>query len=81
MSAADGDAGVVVTGVTAGTPFGTCGLAGGDVIRAVDDAPVGGAAAFRRLVRRAAVRQGDCLLTVARGDKTHDVPVFFPTPK
>lgn len=32
-------------------------------------------------VRRALVRQGDCLLTITRGDKTYDLPVFFPLPK
>ena len=51
------------------------------IIRAIDDGPAGHWELFRRQVRRAAVRQGDCLLTVARGDKTLDLAVYFPTPK
>lgn len=81
LSVADDEEGLVVTGVKAGTPFGDCGLAKGDLIRAIDDAPAGHAEALRKAVRRALVRQGDCLLTITRGDKTHDVPVFFPLPK
>jgi S1-C subfamily serine protease len=63
------------------TPFGNCGLAKGDLIRAIDDTPAWNAEEFRKLVRRALVRQGDCLITVIRGDKTIDLPVFFPLPK
>lgn len=76
-----GDDGVLVTAVKDGTPFGNCGLAAGDVIRAVDDTPTKHASELRKLVRRASVRQGDCLITVSRGDKTLDLPVFFPLPK
>jgi S1-C subfamily serine protease len=81
LSVAAGKEGVVVTDVKADTPFGNCGLAKGDLIRAIDDTPAGNSEEFRKLVRRALVRQGDCLLTVTRGDKTLDVPVFFPLPK
>ena len=81
LSVTDTDAGLLVTAVKADTPFGEGGLAKGDVIRAIDDAPAGRAFEFRKLVRRALVRQGDCLVTVTRGDKTHDLPVFFPLPK
>ena len=81
LSVIDNDAGLLVTAVKADTPFGDCGLAKGDLIRAIDDAPAGHSEAFRKAVRRALVRQGDCLLAVTRGDKTHDLPVFFPLPK
>ena len=52
LSVIDSDEGLLVTAVKAGTPFGDCGLAKGDVIRAIDDAPAGRAAEFRKLVRR-----------------------------
>ncbi|QJW97339.1 PDZ domain-containing protein [Frigoriglobus tundricola] len=78
---ADSDKGLRVTVVKGDTPFGNGGLAPGDLIRAIDDAPAGRAHEFRKRVRRALVRQGDCLVTVARGDKTIDIPVFFPPPK
>ena len=81
LSVVDVEGGLLVTAVKADTPFGNCGLAKGDLIRAIDDAPAGHSEAFRKAVRRALVRQGDCLLTVTRGDKTHDLPVFFPLPK
>ena len=81
VSLADDEEGLVVTAVKGGTPFGDCGLAKGDLIRAIDDVPAGHSEAFRKKVRRALVRQGDCLLTVTRGDKTIDLPVFFPLPK
>ncbi len=81
LSVADDEEGLVVTTVKADTPFGTCGLQKGDLIRAIDDAPAGHSEPFRKAVRRALVRQGDCLLTVVRGDKTLDLPVFFPMPK
>lgn len=81
LSLADDEEGLVVTNAKAETPFGNCGLAKGDLIRLIDDAPAGHSEEFRKLVRRALVRQGDCLLTVARGDKTIDLPVFFPLPK
>lgn len=81
LSVVDAEGGLLVTAAKADTPFGNCGLAKGDLIRAIDDAPAGHSEAFRKAVRRALVRQGDCLLTVTRGDKTHDLPVFFPLPK
>jgi S1-C subfamily serine protease len=81
LSCADDEEGLVVTGVKAGTPFGDCGLEKGDLIVALDDAPAGRSGAFRKLVRRTLVRQGDGLLTVVRGNKTIDLPVFFPLPK
>jgi hypothetical protein len=81
LSVADGDGALAVTAVKPGTPFGDCGLEKEDVIKAIDDVPAGRASEFRQLVRRALVRQGDCLLTVTRGDKTIDLPVFFPLPK
>jgi hypothetical protein len=81
LSVADDEEGLVVREVKVDTPFGTCGLAKGDLIRAIDDAPAGHSEQFRKKVRRALVRQGDCLLTVTRGDKTLDLPVFFPPPK
>ena len=81
LSVADGDGALAVTAVKPGTPFGDCGLEKGDVVRAIDDTPAGRSEEFRKAVRRAMVRQGDCLLTVARGDKTIDLPVFFPLPK
>jgi hypothetical protein len=81
LSLADDEEGLMVTGVKADTPFGNSGIAKGDLVRAVDDAPVGNSEEVRKLVRRALVRQGDCLVTVVRGDKTFDLPVFFPLPK
>lgn len=81
VSLADDEEGLVVTAVKANTPFGNCGLAKGDLIRAIEDVPAGHSEEFRKKVRRALVRQGDCLLTVTRGDKTVDLPVFFPLPK
>ncbi len=81
LSLADDEEGLVVTSVKADTPFGNCGLAKGDLIRAIDDVPAGHSEEFRKAVRRALVRQGDCLLTITRGDKNHDLPVFFPLPK
>jgi type II secretory pathway component PulC len=81
LTVADDEEGLVVRGAKPDTPFGDSGLAKGDVIRAIDDAPAGSCEQFRRAVRRALVRQGDCLVTVARGDKTIDLPVYFPLPK
>ncbi|MCI0702764.1 MAG: PDZ domain-containing protein [Planctomycetia bacterium] len=81
LVAADDEEGLVVRTVKPNTPFGNCGLAKGDLIRAIDDIPAGHSEEFRKKVRRALVRQGDCLLTVTRGDKTHDLAVFFPLPK
>lgn len=81
LSVADDEEGLVVREVAPNTPFGTCGLAKGDLIRAIDDTPAGHSEQFRKAVRRALVRQGDCLLTVTRGDKNIDLPVFFPLPK
>ncbi len=78
---ADDEEGLVVTGTKPGTPFGTSGIAKGDLIGALDDVRAGHSESFRKLLRRAVVRQGDCLVTVTRGDKTVDIPVFFPTPK
>lgn len=63
------------------TPFGRSGVARGDLICAIDDAPAGHAEPFRKAVRRALVRQGDCLVSVARGNKTLDLAVYFPLPK
>ncbi|MCI0705090.1 MAG: PDZ domain-containing protein [Planctomycetia bacterium] len=81
LSLADDEEGLVVSAVKPNSPFGNCGLAKGDLIRAIDDTPAGHSEEFRKKVRRALVRQGDCLLTITRGDKTHDLPVFFPLPK
>jgi predicted metalloprotease with PDZ domain len=81
LSLADDEEGLVVRDVKAETPFGHCGIAKGDLIRAIDDVPAGHSEEFRKKVRRALVRQGDCLITVVRGDKTIDLPVFFPLPK
>jgi S1-C subfamily serine protease len=81
LSVVDDEEGMVVAEVKPGTPFGNCGLAKGDVIQAIDDAPPGHSSEFRKKVRRATVVQGDCLLTVARGAKTLDLAVYFPTPK
>jgi hypothetical protein len=81
LSLADDEEGLVVRTVKADTPFGNCGIAKGDLIRAIDDIPAGHSEEFRKKVRRALVRQGDCLITVVRGDKTIDLPVFFPLPK
>ena len=81
LSVADDEEGLVVTGLKAETPFGNCGLAKGDIIRAIDDVPAGHSEEFRKKVRRALVRQGDCLITVTRGSKSLDLPVFFPLPK
>jgi S1-C subfamily serine protease len=81
LSLADDEVGLVVTAVKPGTPFGDCDIRKGDLVRAIDDEPAGDSEEFRRKVRRAMVRQGDCLVTVTRGDKTIDLPVFFPHPK
>jgi hypothetical protein len=81
LSVVNNEEGLLVTAVKDDTPFGNCGLANGDLIRSVDDVPAGRASEFRKLIRRAMVRQGDCLVTVARGNKTLDFPVFFPLPK
>jgi hypothetical protein len=82
LSLVDDEEGLVVADVKPNTPFGNSGLAKGDIIQAIDDtAPGGHSGEFRRKVRRAMVVQGDCLLIVARGDKTLDLPVFFPLPK
>jgi hypothetical protein len=81
LSLADDEEGLVVRDVNADTPFGNCGIAKGDLIRAIDDIPAGHSEEFRKKLRRALVRQGDCLITIVRGDKTLDLPVFFPLPK
>jgi hypothetical protein len=82
LSVVDDEEGMVVAEVKPGTPLGNCGLAKGDVIQAIDDVwPGGHSSEFRKKVRRAMVVQGDCLLTVARGAKTLDFAVYFPTPK
>jgi hypothetical protein len=78
---ADDEEGLVVRDVKADTPFANCGIAKGDLVRAIDDVPAGNSEEFRKKLRRAMVRQGDCLVTVVRGDKTLDLPVFFPLPK
>jgi hypothetical protein len=81
LSLVDDEEGLVVAEVKADSPFGTCGITKGDLIRAIDDIAPGHSSEFRKKLRRALVRQGDCLVTVARGAKTHDFPVFFPLPK
>jgi hypothetical protein len=81
LSVVDDEEGMVVAEVKPGTPFGNSGLKKGDVIQAIDDAAPGHSSEFRRSVRRALVRQGDCLLTVARGREKLDIPVYFPPPK
>jgi hypothetical protein len=77
----DDEEGLVVADLKPGTPFGSSGLKKGDVIQAIGDAPPGHSSEFRKSVRRAMVRQGDCLLTVARGREKLDLPVYFPIPK
>jgi hypothetical protein len=78
---ADDEEGLIVRDVKPNTPFGNCGIQKGDLVRAIDDAPAGHSEEFRKRLRRAVVRQGDCLVTVIRGEKTIDLPVFFPLPK
>ena len=72
---------VVVNDVKENTPFGDYGIAKGDIIQAIDDTDVKDSEEFRKKLRRALVRQGDCLITVVRDGKTIDLPVFFPMPK
>jgi hypothetical protein len=79
--AKDGGKGLAVDAVTPDTPFAKAGVLDGDVILAIDDAPVTDPEAFRKQVRRALVVQGDCLLTVSRGGKTLDLPAYFPLPQ
>ena len=74
----DDEEGMIVAAVKAETPFGTCGLMKGDVIQAIDDVRAGNSEQFRSCPPRLA-RQGDCLLTIARGAKTLDLPVYFPS--
>ncbi len=81
LSVADDEEGMVVRTTKPNTPFGNAGLERGDLIRGIDGAPAGHSGQFRAAVRRALVRQGDALVTVVRGDKQFDVPVFFPLPK
>src|SRR5262249_54562264 len=81
LSLIDDEEGLVVGDVNKDTPFGNAGIAKGDIIQAIDDTRAGDSEQFRKLVRKALVAQGDCLVTVARGDKTLDLPVFFPLPK
>ncbi|MBY0460992.1 MAG: PDZ domain-containing protein [Gemmataceae bacterium] len=81
LRAADDEEGLVVVAVARDTPFARAGLQKGDLIRKIDDADAGHSEQLRKALRRALVRQGDCLLTVARGNDTLDLPVFFPTPK
>jgi hypothetical protein len=81
LSFSDDEEGLTVSGLKAGTPFGNCGLVQGDVIQGIDDLPPGHSEVFRKQVRKAMVVQGDCLLTVARGNQTLDIAVYFPTPK
>jgi hypothetical protein len=81
LSVVDDEEGMVVADVKPGTPFGNSGLKKGDVIQAIDDQPPGHSSEFRRKVRRAMVRQGDCLVTAARGREKIDLPVYFPPPK
>lgn len=73
--------GLPVAEVKADTPFGKAGVQKGDTILTIDDAPPGDAEAFRVKLRRAIVVQGDTLLTVSRGGKSLDLPVYFPLPK
>jgi hypothetical protein len=81
LTVVDDEEGLVVAEVKPGTPFGASGLKKGDMIQAIDDVPPGHSTEFRKQVRRAMVRQGDCLLTVARGREKLDLPVYFPPPK
>jgi hypothetical protein len=81
LALVDDEEGLTVSGLKAGTPFGNCGLVRGDIIQGIDDMPPGHSEVFRKLVRKAMVVQGDCLLTVARGNQTLDLAVYFPTPK
>lgn len=81
LSVADDEEGMVVRAAKPNTPFGNAGLEPGDLIRGIDGAPAGHSEQFRASVRRALVRQGDALVTIVRGDKQFEVPVFFPLPK
>lgn len=81
LTVIDDEEGLRIATVTPDTPFGNSGLAPGDIIIAIDDTFFGHSSVFRQQVRRAVVRQGECLLTVARGSKTSDVVVTFPLPK
>jgi hypothetical protein len=81
VSLVDDEEGLVVESVIADTPFGNCGLAKGDIICAIDDIRAEHSAIFRKQVRKAMVVHGDCLLTVARGNRTLDFSVYFSVPK
>jgi hypothetical protein len=81
VTVASAKGGVTVTAVAPKTPFGESGLKVGDLIRAIDDAPAKNADEFRTKLRRAVVRQGDCLVTIERDGKALDLPVFFLLPK
>jgi|GEM_PF-3191322 len=81
LSLADDEEGLVVKKVRPGSPFGNSGLIRGDVIRGIDDRAPGSSEEFRKKLRRASIRQGDCLLTVVRGRETFDLPAYFPLPK
>jgi len=81
LSLVDDEEGLVVADVKPDTPFGRSGIARGDVVRLIDDARAGHSEELRKQVRRAMVVQGDCLLTVARGQRVLDLAVQFPLPK
>jgi hypothetical protein len=81
LSLADDEEGLVVVSVKPNTPFGESGLLPGDIIRAIDDRDAGHSENFRKQVRTAAVRQGDCIITIIRGDNTLDCVAFFPISK
>lgn len=73
--------GVAVESVRENTPFGSAGVAKGDTILAIDGDVVTTPEEFRKQVRKAMVVHGDCLLSVSRGGKTLELPVYFPLPQ
>lgn len=75
VGAAEG--GVRVETIEAKSPLAAAGLRKGDLVTAVDGKKVGPGDSFRKQMR-AAVAQGDCTLTVRRGDETKETAVRFP---
>jgi S1-C subfamily serine protease len=72
----DGPGGTLVGTVRPGTPADRAGVQPGDVIVAVDGAPVGGAEALAQLLRTSMAR-GGAALTVRRGNDLMELRVPF----
>jgi putative serine protease PepD len=72
----DGPGGALVGTVRPGTPAERAGFKPGDVIVAVDGAPVGGAEALAQLLRTSMAR-GSAALTVRRGHELMELRVPF----